>query len=174
MHKKIQLDIDYHLFLSNPAVEISSPLEIMKVDRKDDYDKFGGMPETFCFENTRMYQRFWSNKECSYQELGDKLNIDVISVSTIMQPPGNMIPLHRDTFYKIKTQYPGDKRTIVRCNIYLEDWKTGHLLQYNDTIDTHWKKGDGHMWDSNVLHIGANVGMENKFTLQVSGFLKST
>jgi len=28
------------------------------------------------------------------------------------------------------------------------------------------------MWDSEVLHIGANAGMENKYTLQVSGFLK--
>jgi hypothetical protein len=171
MHKKIHLDIDYELFISSPGLEISSPLEIMKIDREDDYHQFGGMPKTFCFENTSMYQKFWSEEDCNYKELGDKLNIDVISVSTIMQPPGNSIPLHRDTFFKIKTKYFNDKRTIVRCNIFLEDWKVGHFLQYDNTIDTHWKKGDGHMWDSEVLHIGANVGMENKFTLQVSGFL---
>lgn len=172
MHKEINLDTNYELFLANPGEEISSPLEIMKVDRKDDYDQFGGMPETYCFENTRMYQRFWSDKDCSYEELEDKLNIDVISVSTIMQPPGNSIPLHRDTFFQIKTKYPDNKRTIVRCNIFLEDWKAGHFLQYDDKIHTHWKKGDGHMWDSEVLHIGANAGMENKYTLQISGFLK--
>ena len=56
--------------------------------------------------------------------------------------------------------------------MYLEDWKAGHFLQFNDDIDTHWKQGEGHMWDSEVLHIGANAGMEDKYTLQVSGFLK--
>jgi len=89
-----------------------------------------------------------------------------------MQPPGNVIPLHRDTFFKIKSRHPENKRTVVRCNIYLEDWKAGHFLQYNDEIDTHWKQGNGHMWDSEVLHIGANAGMEDKYTLQISGFLK--
>ena len=45
------------------------------------------------------------------------------------------------------------------------------FLQYNSTVDSNWKKGQGHMWDSEVLHIGANNGMQNKYTLQVSGFL---
>jgi len=172
MHKKIHLDTDYHLFLSKPALEISSPLEIMKVDRKDDYDLFGGMPETFCFENTTIHQKFWDKDDCDYDDLEEKLGIEPVTVSTIMQPPGNVIPLHRDIFFKIKSQYPKSTRTVVRCNIYLEDWKAGHFLQYDDEIDTHWKQGDGHMWDSEVLHIGANAGMEDKYTLQISGFLK--
>jgi hypothetical protein len=49
----------------------------------------------------------------------------------------------------------------------------GHFLQYDDTVVTHWLSGEGFMWDSEVLHVGANAGMENKFTLQVSGFLNA-
>jgi hypothetical protein len=32
--------------------------------------------------------------------------------------------------------------------------------------------GDGYIWDEDILHLGANAGMENKYTLQVSGFIK--
>ena len=49
-----------------------------------------------------------------------------------MQPPGNVVTLHRDTFFKFKKLYPDDKRTKVRLNLYLEDWKIGHMIQYQD------------------------------------------
>ena len=35
---------------------------------------------------------------------------------------------------------------------------------------THWKAGEGWIWDSNHLHLSANAGMKDKYTLQVSGF----
>lgn len=173
MYKKIHLDIDYKHFLEQEIPKASTCIAHQVVELKDIHEKFpGGFPKTYHLGNTTIHQKFWSEDECDYHLLGEKLGIDAITVSTIMQPPGNVIPLHRDTFYKIKTRYPENNRTIVRCNIYLEDWKAGHFLQYNDDIDTHWKQGDGHMWDSEVLHIGANAGMENKYTLQISGFLK--
>jgi hypothetical protein len=50
----------------------------------------------------------------------------------------------------------------------------GQFLQYDNIVDTHWKAGDGHMWDENVLHLGANAGFERKYTLQVSGFLNDS
>ena len=96
--------------------------------------------------------------------------MQVVTVSSIKQPPGQVVPWHRDTFYQIKKRYPEDTRMLVRANIYLEDWKIGHFLQYDNVVDSNWKQGDGHMWNSEVLHIGANSGMENKYTLQVSGF----
>ena len=172
MHKKINLEIDYNFFINQKIPQGSTCIAHQLVELKDIHDKFpGGFPKSYCFENTTIHQKFWEKDECDYNELGKKLGIETITVSTIMQPPGNVIPLHRDTFFKIKSQYPDNKRPVVRCNIYLEDWKPGHFLQYNDNIDTHWKKGNGHMWDSEVLHIGANAGMEDKYTLQISGFL---
>ena len=172
MHKKLFLDINFKKFLDIDLPNASTCIAHQVVELKDIHEKFpDGFPQTYQFENTKIHQKFWDNKECDYEDIGQKLGIEPVTVSTIMQPPGNVIPLHRDTFYKIKTQYPDNTKTIVRCNIYLEDWKAGHFLQYNNDIDTHWKQGDGHMWDESVLHIGANAGMENKYTLQVSGFL---
>jgi len=173
MHKKIHLDINYEHFLSIELPEGSTCIAHQVVELKDIHNKVpGGFPKSFCLENTTIHQRWWTKEDCDYDELGEKLGIEPITVSTIMQPPGNVIPLHRDTFFKIKSQYPENTRTVVRCNVYLEDWKAGHFLQYDDKVDTHWKQGSGHMWDSEVLHIGANAGMEDKYTLQISGFLK--
>ena len=170
MYKKIHLDTDYKLFLSMPSPEATTCIKHQTYELTDIHEKFGGFPKTYCFENTKIHQTWYDETSCDYAELGKKLDIEVVTMSTIMQPPGNTIPLHRDTFYQIKKKFPENKKPIVRCNIYLEDWKIGHFLQYNDNIDTHWKQGDGHMWDSEVLHIGANSGMENKYTLQISGF----
>ena len=173
MHRKIKIDLEFKHFLSQDIPKGSTCIAHQLVELKDIHEKFpGGFPKTYSLANTTIHQKFWERNECDYDELGKKLSIEPVTVSTILQPPGNVIPLHRDTFYKIKKQYPDNKRKIVRCNIYLEDWKPGHFLQYNDEIDTHWSKGDGHMWDENVLHIGANAGMEDKYTLQVSGFLE--
>ena len=47
----------------------------------------------------------------------------------------------------------------------------GHFVQIDDTIDAHWKQGNGWLWDDSILHLGANAGMNDKFTLQISGFL---
>jgi hypothetical protein len=41
----------------------------------------------------------------------------------------------------------------------------------HELADVNWVQGNGWLWDSDVLHLGANAGMQNKFTLQVSGFL---
>jgi hypothetical protein len=66
---------------------------------------------------------------------------------------------------------------ILRANIFLEDYKMGHFIQYqeqgNDQFVTvaDWKAGDALMWDDKVEHLGANCGFEPKYTLQVSGFL---
>ena len=173
MYKKISISLDFDKFISAHHGEGNTCIAHQLKELNDIHSKYkNGFPKTFCLENTTIHQKFWNEDEVNFQELGKKLGIDVVTVSTILQPPGNTIPLHRDTFYQIKKKFPerADKK-IVRANIFLEDWKTGHFLQYGDTVHTHWQQGEGHLWDQSVLHIGANNGMENKYTLQISGFL---
>ena len=113
--------------------------------------------------------------DIDYEMLGKELNMDVKTVSAILQPPGNTVTLHRDTFFKFKSLYPDDTRTKVRANIYLEDWQPGHLIHYQDhnknwQCSDHWKKGQGFLWDSDHLHLSGNCGLKDKYTLQISGF----
>jgi hypothetical protein len=171
MLKKIQsLPLDFDKILKVSYPENSSCVTHQKHELKDIHQKFGGFPQSYTMGNTSIRQYWWKEDEIDFNELGSLLDMEVVTVSSILQPPGNVIPWHRDTFYQIKKRFPDDKRQTVRANIYLEDWKIGHFIQYQDTVDTHWKAGDGFIWDSEVLHLGANAGMEDKYTLQVSGF----
>jgi len=146
-----------------------------KNELSDLHKKYGGYPDSFNDSNTIINQIWWDDSVKDYQHLGDKLGIEIKTISTIKQDPGQTNPIHLDMFFKIRNEYPNDTRRIVRANIYLEDWQVGHIVQYlgpNGWIDnTGWKKGQGTMWDSSIEHVAANIGMNPKYTLQLTGFM---
>lgn len=172
MQKSVKLDIDYTSILNTDyTINESSCVKHQIYELTDIHESFGGFPKSYVFENTKINQIWWSSDQLDYNDIGRQLGMEVITVSSIRQMPGCTIPWHRDTFFQINQRFPGRKDLKVRANIFLEDWKIGHMLQYDNTIVTNWKQGDGLMWDSSVLHLGANAGMQDKFTLQISGFL---
>jgi hypothetical protein len=174
--RSINLDYDYSFFTDQDHEQFAkhSCTAHQQTDNPKLYKKLGGIPDSYTLENTTIYQLWYDDKKLK-KDLGNKLGIEVVSVSTIMQPCGSSIPIHTDHFHKIRLEFPNDTRTKVRANIFLQDWKPGHHLQYkiNDEwkISTHWKAGEGFTWDSTVEHLSGNSGMSPKHTLQVSGFL---
>jgi hypothetical protein len=173
MIKNVKLNYDFSTFLNaDYSQHEGSCIKHQVHELTDVHEQYGGFPKTYRYENTLIHQLWWDHTQIDFADIGQQLGMEVITISSIMQPPGCVIPWHRDTFFQINNRYPDRTELKVRANVYLEDWKMGHFLQYDDTVATHWKAGDGFMWDSEVLHVGANAGMENKFTLQVSGFLK--
>ena len=173
MLKNIKLNYDFGKFLSADYTQHSgSCIKHQVHELQDIHANYGKFPETYTIKNTLIHQLWWDNTQIDYDEIGRQTGMEVITVSTICQPPGNIVPIHRDTFYQINQRYPDRTDLKIRANIYLEDWKLGHFIQYNDKVSTHWRAGDGFVWDSNQLHLSANAGMENKYTMQISGFLK--
>lgn len=173
MLKDIKLDYDFTPFLSaDYTTHSGSCIKHQVKELKDIHQQYGEFPSTYSLNNTLIHQLWWDNTQIDYDNIGDQLGIEVITVSTICQPPGNIVPLHRDTFYQINQRYSNRTEIKVRANIYLEDWKLGHFIQYLDKVSTHWQAGQGFLWDSTILHLSANAGMENKYTMQISGFLK--
>lgn len=171
--RQIKLNYDFSTLLAADYDSVASSCSRYQVvEQKDIHDKYGGFPESFCYENTVIHQLWWDNTQLDFQEIGHQLGMEIITISTIRQDPGCIIPIHRDEFHRIKLQYPDRTEVKVRANIYLEDWKMGHFLQYGDKVSTHWKAGEGFMWDHSVLHLSANAGLEKKYTMQISGFLK--
>lgn len=170
--KKIHLKYDFSTILSADYTQHEgSCIKHQVHELSDIHEQYGGFPATYRYDNTLIHQLWWNNTQIDFEDIGQQLSMEVITVSSILQPPGCVVPLHRDTFFQINKQYPNRKELKVRANVHLEDWQLGHFIQYNDTVHTHWKTGDGLLWDSTVLHLGANAGMTNKFTLQISGFL---
>lgn len=173
--KEINLDTDLSVFLDTdydkPYVATTHGIN----ELSDLHSKYGGFPSTFNDHNTIINQVWWDDSVEKYQHLGDQLGIEIKTISTIKQDPGQTNPVHLDMFYKIRKNYPDETRTIVRANIYLEDWKFGHVVQYNGPDGWHdcsgWRAGQGMMWDSTVEHVAGNIGMHPKYTLQLTGFL---
>jgi hypothetical protein len=175
MIQSVFLDYDLSVFLNaDYSTHQGSCVKHQVHELTDIHKEFGGFPDSYSYENTKIHQLWWTKDQVDFAEIGKQMNIDVVTISSILQPPGCVIPVHRDTFYQINQQFKNDTRTKVRANLCLEEWKVGHLLQYRIGEEwntyTHWKAGEGLVWDSSILHLGANVGMNNKFTLQVSGF----
>jgi hypothetical protein len=176
MLSKVHLDWDFGAFLTaNYLDTASSCIQHQVYELTDIHNAYGGFPKSYCFENTKIHQLWWDNTQIDFFVLGKQLGIEVVTVSTILQPPGCVVPLHRDTFYQINKRYPDRKELKVRANIYLEDYKLGQMIQYQTPngyeTSVGWKAGDGFVWDSEVLHLSGNSGMQDKYTLQVSGFL---
>jgi hypothetical protein len=172
MHKNVKLDIDYsQLLAAQYESHEGSCVKHQVYELTDIHQQYGGFPKSYVYENTRINQLWWTSDQIDFEEIGRQLGMEVVTISSIRQHPGCVIPWHRDTFFQINQRYPDRRELKVRANIFMEDWKMGHFLQYDDTVVTHWKQGEGLMWDSEVLHLGANAGMQDKLTLQISGFL---
>ena len=177
MLTKIKLDQDFGIFLdADYTAHSGSCISHQTHELKDVHEKYGGFPSTFTPHNTEIRQLWYDDTQLDFKKLGTELGIDVVTVSSILQPPGNIVPIHRDTFFQINKHYPNDARQKVRANIYLKDWREGQFIHYevNDKWynSTHWVAGDGFLWDSDHLHVSGNAGFTDKYTLQVSGFMK--
>lgn len=175
LFKQVQVDYDFSAVLAADYQPNAGSCVLHQYKELTDvHAKVGRLPDSYVPENTIINQVWWNRTQLDYQNLGQQLNMEIVSISSIMQPPGNCIPYHRDTFHKIKTQYPDRKDLKVRANIFLEDGALGHLMQftvseYHNTI-SNWQANTGYMFDSEILHLSANAGMKAKYTLQISGF----
>ena len=166
----IKIDMNTEVFFNVKWEDYrGSCIQHQKTEQSDLHPN-NGMPKSLVLDNTAIHQKFFDSHDVDYEELGKQTGIDVVSVSVIKQEPGNIIPKHRDMFFKIKEKYPDVKSEMVRANIFLEDWKSGHYLEFDEKPYTHWKANEGFVINQDVIHLSANAGLDDKYTLQVSGF----
>jgi len=87
--------------------------------------------------------------------------------------PGTLLPIHRDLYRYFKTNNNIDNiNDIIRVIVFLDSWHSGQLLEINDTMVVNWQAGDWYMWRGGDAHLAANLGHQNRYTLQITGTLK--
>lgn len=119
------------------------------------------------YEGTMLKQTF--NEEVpEFMRYYDTLNVQHGSVCWLCLEPKEVIPVHRDHFYMLKTKKNVPEENCIRYLIMLEDWKLGHIVQLDDLVLTNWKAGDVWFFDHKVEHWAANASAENFYTCQVS------
>lgn len=116
--------------------------------------------------NTEYWQTFNVDNTCI--EFGKTL-FPKFSMSIIKQMPGQTIPSHLDTFFMFSVKNAVNPKDCVRVNIFLEDWKTGHYFEINENPILKWKKGDAVIVEIEEFHLSGNMGIEPKYTMQVTG-----
>ena len=84
--------------------------------------------------------------------------------------PGCVLPAHRDTYDRFKLIHGLENtHSVVRTIVFLEDWASGHYLEMNGTPVTEWRAGDWVSWHNDFLHLAANMGRTDRYTLQLTG-----
>jgi hypothetical protein len=84
---------------------------------------------------------------------------------------GTVMPVHGDLYRRYVELFNlnGKEHTIRRALILLEDWKSGHYLEVNGAPYVDWKAGSVVEWQYDAPHMAANIGLEDRYTLQITG-----
>ena len=118
----------------------------------------------------RSTQPSWNDQFVNiYKELGWK----DIGTSYYRMSTGTVLPTHSDLYVKYITIHnlQGQEQRIHRAIVFLEDWKPGHYSEINGIGMVNWAAGTAVEWIYDTPHAAANIGIEDRYTLQITGWI---
>ena len=80
-----------------------------------------------------------------------------------------IMPAHIDHFTRYCEIFKVPKNKVKRAVVFLEDWRPGHYFEVNKKGIVNWKAGDYCIWENYVEHAASNIGIEPRYTLQITG-----
>ena len=128
-----------------------------------DKDHYGGL----LYDMTKAHQPSWSAKIIKWFE--DTFNVTNVGTSYYKMQTCHYLPTHGDTYELYRKIFDCDLEDCFRVIVFLEDWKSGHISEVDGNPITNWKAGDYIFWNSNTLHMAGNMGIEDRYTLQLTG-----
>jgi hypothetical protein len=104
-----------------------------------------------------------------YAEMGWK----DIGTSYYRMTTGTILPMHQDLYVRYVKLFnlAGQEHRIRRAIVFLEDWKSGHYFEGAQAPFTQWKAGDVIEWMYDAPHMAANMGLDPRHTLQITGWV---
>jgi len=101
----------------------------------------------------------------------EQLGWQDVGTSYYRMMPGTILPTHSDLYKRYIDIFKlrGQEQTIRRTVVFLEDWKPGHYAEYNDQPFVGWTAGWANEWSYDAPHMAANMGVEPRYTLQITG-----
>ena len=94
-----------------------------------------------------------------------------IGTSYYRMPTGTCLPTHGDLYKTYINLFglEGQEQNIRRAIVFLEDWKSGHYFEAMDHAHVGWVAGTVVEWAYDAPHLAANMGLEPRYTLQITG-----
>jgi hypothetical protein len=96
-----------------------------------------------------------------------------IGTSYYRMTAGTVMPVHQDRYARYIELFDlmGKESSIWRALVLLEDWRPGHYLEVQGRPFVEWQAGTVVEWCYDTPHMAANVGLEPRYTLQITGHL---
>jgi len=96
-----------------------------------------------------------------------------IGTSYYRMTSGTVMPVHQDRYSKYISLFglAGRESLIWRALVLLEDWRPGHYLEVCGRPIVEWSAGTVVEWCYDTPHMAANIGLEPRYTLQITGHL---
>jgi hypothetical protein len=94
-----------------------------------------------------------------------------IGTSYYRMGTGTVLPTHQDLYKKYVELFnlQGQEHTIRRAVVFLEEWRPGHYAEYLDEPFIKWTAGSTVEWIYDTPHMAANMGLDPRYTLQITG-----
>jgi len=104
----------------------------------------------------------------------EEKDLEHVGVSYYCMRPGDNLPYHSDTYKRYIERFKLQERQddIYRYIFFVEDWKPGHIFEVDGTPFTKWWGGDYVGWRFDTPHMAANLGIEPRYTIQLTGVLR--
>lgn len=86
---------------------------------------------------------------------------------------GTVMPVHQDLYRRYVEIFDlaGRQHCIRRALVLLEPWQPGHYLEVNGRAYVHYEAGFTVEWPYDTPHMAANIGLEPRYSLQITGHL---
>lgn len=83
----------------------------------------------------------------------------------------DIMPTHVDHFSRYCEIFDVQRENVLRAVVFLEDWKIGHYFDIGGEAIVNYSAGDWIIWSCDEPHFAANIGTEDRYTLQITGVL---
>ena len=95
-----------------------------------------------------------------------------IGTSYYRMNTGTVLPTHGDLYKRYVKLFnlKGNEHCIHRAIIFLQDWRPGHYAEYEGRPFVKWSAGDVVEWRYDTPHMAANLGLDPRYTLQITGW----
>jgi hypothetical protein len=133
-----------------------------------------GYQPKFCGDLADMRHRLpsWNHR---FIEHFQNLGWQDIGCAYYRMTSGTVMPVHQDRYVKYIDLFDLQHResTIRRALVLLEDWQSGHYLEVACHPFVNWQAGTVVEWRYDTPHMAANVGLNPRYTLQITGHVNA-
>ena len=109
----------------------------------------------------------WNNKILDWVE--EEFQLKDVGCCYYRMNTNDIIPNHSDAYNVYTKKFNCKLENVHKILVFLEDWKSGHYFEIDGHPIVNWKAGNSVTWVGNVEHMAANIGIDYRYTLQITG-----